>query len=45
MSQEQKPRRRAYKSRMYPEACDMVSEYQELSTLAPEEIKRLCGHR
>lgn len=46
MSQEdQKPRKKVFRSLKYPEACDMVSEYQELSALAPSELRRYCGMR
>ncbi len=46
MSQEeQKPRRRAYRSLRHPEACDMVSEWEEVSSLTPAELRRYTGHR
>ena len=42
---QERPRRRAYKSLRHPEACELVDEYQELSCLAPEEIRRYMGQR
>ena len=41
----QKPRKKVFRSLRYPEACDMVSEYQELSCLAPSELRRYSGMR
>jgi hypothetical protein len=46
MSQEnQKPRRRAYKSLRHPEAAALVDEWEEVSTLTPAEVRRYMGHR
>ena len=46
MSQKsQKPRKKTFRSLKYPEACDMVSEWEEVSTLTPAEVRRYMGHR
>ncbi len=39
----QKPRRRRTPARAYPEVDAMVDDYQELSCLAPAELRRYCG--
>ncbi len=46
MSQEERPRRqRAYRSLRHPEACGLVDEWEEVSTLTPAEVRRYMGHR
>jgi hypothetical protein len=46
MSQEeQKPRRRAYRSLRHPEAAAMVDEWEEVSILTPAELRRYTGCR
>lgn len=38
------PRRRRINPKWaYPETDSLIDDYAELSTLAPGEIKRLCG--
>jgi hypothetical protein len=37
------PRRRLSPRKRYPEAAAIIDDYQELSALAPAEVKRLCG--
>ena len=39
------PRRRLSPRKRYPEAASLIDELEELSALAPEEIKRYCGMR
>jgi hypothetical protein len=39
------PRRRLSPRKRYPEAASSIDELEELSALAPEEIKRYCGMR
>lgn len=29
----------------YPEAAAIIDDYSELSSLAPDELRRYCGHR
>jgi len=41
----QKPRRRRTPARAYPEVDALVDDYGQISALAPEEIRRYCGHR
>ncbi len=36
-------RRRQTPARVYPETDSLIDEYQELSALAPSEIRRYCG--
>jgi len=45
MSQEQKPRKRAYRSLSYPEAAALVDEWEEVSILTPAELRRYTGCR
>lgn len=40
-----RPRRRMTPRRAFPEVDALLDDYQELSCLAPAEIKRLCGKR
>ena len=40
---QERPRRRMTPRRAFPEVDAMVDDYGQISTLAPEEIKRLCG--
>ena len=39
------PRRRLSPRKRYPEASSLIDELEELSALAPEEIRRYCGQR
>ena len=48
MSSEEKqdrPRRRMAPRRAFPETDALIDDYAEISALAPEEIRRYCGHR
>ena len=36
-------RRRRIPARAYPEAASLIDEIEELSSLAPGEIRRYCG--
>ncbi len=42
---QERPRRRMAPRRAFPETDSLIDDYAELSTLAPEEIRRYCGHR
>ncbi len=42
---QEQPRRRRTPARAYPEVAALIDDYEQISTLAPEEVKRLCGHR
>ena len=42
---QEQPRRRRTPARAFPEVDAMVDDYGQISALAPEEIRRYCGHR
>jgi len=45
MSEErqEQPRRRRTPARAFPETDSLIDDYQELSCLAPAELRRYCG--
>ena len=42
---QERPRRRMTPRRAFPEVDAMVDDYGQISTLAPEEIRRYSGMR
>lgn len=42
---QEQPRRRRTPARAYPEVDALLDDYGQISSMAPEEIKRLCGRR
>lgn len=41
----EQPRRRRTPARAYPEVAALIDEVEELSSLAPAELRRYCGSR
>jgi hypothetical protein len=42
---QERPRRRMTPRRAFPETDALIDDYAEISTLAPEEIRRYSGMR